>query len=208
MDSRRESRVGALLVERAEQRAFYREDELRLTSREFGVLSALAEHPGWVLTAAQLADEADPRGVASPSAVNVHISHLRAKLAAAGGRNLITTVRGVGWRLRRRFNSEDDGVRPEGTAFLGRAEETAALLGHLVPAKGRFALVAGGLGIGKTSLVEHVLASAAPGFKVIRAACDAPGSGEHSPWQHILAEIGYESEPSPPPLPQPTPQRL
>jgi DNA-binding winged helix-turn-helix (wHTH) protein/tetratricopeptide (TPR) repeat protein len=196
LDSPHESRVGALVVERAEQRVFYREDELRLTSREFVVLSALAEHPGWVLSAAQLA-EADPFGLGSPSAVNVHISHLRAKLAAAGGRDLISTVRGVGWRLRRPFSSEDDCALSDGTAFLGRADETSVLLGHLVPGKGRFALVAGELGIGKTSLVEHVLASAAPGFQVIRAACDAPGSGEHSPWQHILAEIEYGSEASP-----------
>ncbi len=84
-----------------ERRALFDDVELRLTAREFDVLALLAERPGWVLTAGQLAADDHVVG-ASPNAVNVHIAHLRAKLADAGAPpDLIETVRGVGWRLKR-----------------------------------------------------------------------------------------------------------
>lgn len=93
-------RVGGLVIAEEKRRTFYRDVELALTSREFDVLAALAAHPGWVLSAEQLSYAEDAAGLASQEAVSVHISHLRGKLARAGGSSLIDTVRGVGWRLR------------------------------------------------------------------------------------------------------------
>ena len=95
----REHRLGDLTVVPEERRAFYRETEIALTSREFDILAALAARPGWVLSAVQLAEDDDPTRYASPFAVNVHVSHLRSKLADVGARGLVVTVRGVGWKL-------------------------------------------------------------------------------------------------------------
>lgn len=84
-----------------ERRALFGQVELHLTAREFDILVRLAEHPGWVLSAEQLSEHDYVDG-SSPFAVNVHVSHLRAKLAAAGAPDgLIETVRGTGWRLKR-----------------------------------------------------------------------------------------------------------
>lgn len=96
-----ETKVARLNVLAEERRALFGEFELHLTAREFDILARLAERPGWVLSDEQLADE-DYLGGSSPNAVNVHVSHLRAKLTAAGAPpDLIETVRGVGWRVRR-----------------------------------------------------------------------------------------------------------
>lgn len=73
-----------------------------LTPNEFGVLVALAEHPGHVLTRAQLLDQVwghDFYG--DEHVVDVHVSNLRRKLGATRATGLIETVRGVGYRLRR-----------------------------------------------------------------------------------------------------------
>lgn len=74
---------------------------LRLTPSEFAVLEALLEAGGNVRSRRQLNhavfgddDFRDPR------AIDVHVHHLREKLAAAGGDPaLIATVRGSGYRL-------------------------------------------------------------------------------------------------------------
>lgn len=73
--------------------------ELELTAREFGILSKLAEHPGWVLSAEQLASD-DAESDFSSESVSVLISRLRRKLARAGAREVVETVRGLGYRLK------------------------------------------------------------------------------------------------------------
>jgi DNA-binding winged helix-turn-helix (wHTH) protein len=73
--------------------------EVELTSREFEIVMRLAEHPGWVLSAEQLCDEAEDADY-SPESVSVHVSRLRHKLAAAGADGAVETVRGFGYRLR------------------------------------------------------------------------------------------------------------
>ena len=77
-------RVGDLTVVPSERRAWVQDVEVSLTAREFDVLAQLAERPGWVFTPEQLSDDGDPQRYASPYAVNVHVSHLRAKLSEAG----------------------------------------------------------------------------------------------------------------------------
>ena len=178
-----EIRLGELTVVPEERRAFYRETEIALTTREFDILAALAAHPGWVLSAEQLADADDPARYVSPFAVNVHVSHLRAKLADAGAPGMVATVRGVGWKLR------PPAAGPAAVAaapFVGRGEELQALSEWLAPGTGRLALVVGEPGIGKTSLVEQFIAATAPRFEVIRVVCDGNGSGDHWLWRQML----------------------
>jgi len=81
--------------------------EIDLTSREFEIISRLAEHPGWVLSADQLCDESEEADY-SPESVSVHVSRLRHKLSVAGAEDVVETVRGAGYRLRRTETEGED----------------------------------------------------------------------------------------------------
>jgi DNA-binding winged helix-turn-helix (wHTH) protein len=85
--------------------------EIDLTSREFEIISRLAEHPGWVLSAEQLCDESEEADY-SPESVSVHVSRLRHKLSTAGAEDVVETVRGSGYRLRR-SDAGDGAVVPD-----------------------------------------------------------------------------------------------
>jgi len=91
-------RVGDLQVLRHEHAVVAHGQEVPLTSREFKMIETLAEHPGWVFSAEQLAGDAEA-GDYSPESVSVLISRLRQKLASAGAANMVETVRGFGYRL-------------------------------------------------------------------------------------------------------------
>lgn len=69
---------------------------LKLTRREFSILSLLMERPGVIVTRAMLEEALYGwQEEVESNAVEVHIHHLRAKL----GPGVIETVRGVGYRL-------------------------------------------------------------------------------------------------------------
>lgn len=71
-----------------------------LSAGEFGLLRAFAERPGRVLTRDQLLEAA--RGTETDvfdRAMDVQISRLRKKLDDGSGRELITTIRGEGYRF-------------------------------------------------------------------------------------------------------------
>lgn len=75
--------------------------DLGLTTREFDLLLALAEHVGQVLSRAQLL--AQVWGYAwevDSNSVDVFVGYLRKKMEAAGEPRLLHTVRGVGFVLR------------------------------------------------------------------------------------------------------------
>jgi DNA-binding response OmpR family regulator len=93
--------VGGLEVDTEAMKATYDGQSLTLTTYEFMLLRALAERPGRVLSREQLVDIV--RGSADEAfdrSIDVHISHLRAKLGD-DSRNprVIKTVRGVGYML-------------------------------------------------------------------------------------------------------------
>jgi DNA-binding response OmpR family regulator len=71
-----------------------------LTKIEFDLLSALAENVRRVRTRDQLREQVwGESWLADEHAVDVHISNLRRKLGAAGAVDVITTVRGIGYRI-------------------------------------------------------------------------------------------------------------
>ncbi|AXC49543.1 DNA-binding response regulator [Paracoccus suum] len=77
--------------------------ELSFSRREFSVLHALAEHPGRILSKAQLEERLYGwQEDVESNTVEVHVHKLRAKL----GRDFIQTVRGAGYRL---LNPADGG---------------------------------------------------------------------------------------------------
>jgi DNA-binding response OmpR family regulator len=97
----RRTEVGPLVVEHDAHRVLVAGCEVALTRREFDLLAALAEHPGWVYDRDHLL-----LGVWGYSSADVetrvvdqHVANLRRKLEAAGADGLLETVRGVGYRL-------------------------------------------------------------------------------------------------------------
>jgi DNA-binding winged helix-turn-helix (wHTH) protein len=71
--------------------------EVALCRREFDLLRYLTGHPGQVFTRGQLLGAVWGDAFTGPRTVDVHIRRLRQKLGTH--RPLITTVRGVGYRL-------------------------------------------------------------------------------------------------------------
>ena len=91
-------RAGALTLDRQRREAHACGVELHLRTKEFDLLAALLEHPGIVLTREQLLDRVWGYSFYGETrTVDVHVQHLRAKLAGSGV--AIQTVRGVGYKI-------------------------------------------------------------------------------------------------------------
>jgi two-component system OmpR family response regulator len=72
-------------------------DAVELTSREWALLEAFIQHPGMLLSRSQLEDRLYEFGAEIESnTIEVYVSRLRKKL----GRDLVVTVRGMGYRLK------------------------------------------------------------------------------------------------------------
>jgi two-component system OmpR family response regulator len=93
--------LGRLVIDSARHAAMYDGKDLPLTALEFAVLKTLAAAPGVVFDRQRIVAAAYPHNIhVSDRTVDSHIRNIRAKLAAAGGENLIETVHGVGFRCR------------------------------------------------------------------------------------------------------------
>jgi DNA-binding response OmpR family regulator len=92
---------GPLRVDAGTRQAEVDGVELALTYSEFEVLSALLAAGGRLLSRQDLLDAIfGGHEFRDPRAIDVHVHHLRDKLAAAGGDpEAIVTVRGAGYRL-------------------------------------------------------------------------------------------------------------
>ncbi len=91
--------VGELEVRPHERTVLVRGHTVPLSSKEFDIVTMLAEHPGWVFSADQLAGDPLESGC-SPESVSVLVYRVRQKLADAGASDVVETVRGLGYRLR------------------------------------------------------------------------------------------------------------
>ena len=100
------TRLGALTLDVNAREAYWNGVALRLTSTEFAVLDVLARAAGRIVSRDELTAVLHQRE-ATPfeRALDVHVSHLRRKIAAAGEAagsdeapsSIIRTVRGVGY---------------------------------------------------------------------------------------------------------------
>ena len=92
--------AGGLRVDRQARRVWVEGAELALTSKEFDLLALLDSERGAVLTRERLMDEVwDENWFGSTKTLDVTMGRLRQKLDAAAAPVVITTVRGVGFRL-------------------------------------------------------------------------------------------------------------
>ncbi len=74
-------------------------EPVSLTPTEFGLLAALLERPGVVLSRGQLMQRAySYDNLVTERTIDTHVRRIRAKFRAAGGDDPITTVHGVGYK--------------------------------------------------------------------------------------------------------------
>ncbi|MCL4455239.1 MAG: response regulator transcription factor [Deinococcus sp.] len=96
-------RVGDLEVHTAKRQVVFGENELRLSPKEFELLSLLCSRPGKVFARQEIEDHLWGRSLDKDSnVVDVHVANLRSKLREAGAYGYLRTVRGVGYALRQR----------------------------------------------------------------------------------------------------------
>jgi DNA-binding response OmpR family regulator len=95
-------RYGALSLDRLHHVATVNDRQLDLTPKEFQLLEFFLLHPEEVIRRTTLLEKVwemhfDP----DSNVVDVHVGNLRRKLTAAAGEQMLSTVRGVGFTLRR-----------------------------------------------------------------------------------------------------------
>ncbi|MFL6239993.1 MAG: response regulator transcription factor [Actinomycetes bacterium] len=95
--------IGDVRIDVASRRAWVRDDELQLTTKEFDLLRVLMRDVGKVVTREAIMREVwDASWWGSTKTLDMHISWLRRKLGDdANNPRYITTVRGVGFRFER-----------------------------------------------------------------------------------------------------------
>lgn len=90
--------VGTLDIDRARRKVSVGSNVLTLTKTEFEILRVLSERPGEVSTRQELiAHVWGEKWYGAPNVLDTHLAHLRSKLAAAGHRDALVTVRGIGF---------------------------------------------------------------------------------------------------------------
>jgi two-component system response regulator RegX3 len=91
-------RIGGLEVDERSRRAVLDGHDLKLTPKEFDLLTALARDPGAAISRRRLLEEVwQTTWYGSAKTIDVHVAALRRKLGDPGW---IESVRGVGFRLR------------------------------------------------------------------------------------------------------------
>jgi DNA-binding response OmpR family regulator len=104
-----EVRGGAVTLNLRTRRARIADREVELSAREFALLEVFLRHPGQVLAREQLLSQVWGLGFDPESnVVDVYVRHLRRKL----GGGVITTVRGMGYRLQQGDGPPDPATPP------------------------------------------------------------------------------------------------
>lgn len=92
--------LGALRLDPVGRRVLVNDTEVELTRTEFDLLDVLSARPKAAFTRRQLVDAVwGPDWVGDEHLVDVHIGHLRRKLAAVADLPFVETIRGVGYRM-------------------------------------------------------------------------------------------------------------
>ena len=87
------------IIDYSQRAVFYKEKEIAFTKKEFDIVEVLSQNPGQVFDKERLYVAAwGPDGLGNSSVIAEHVSQIRAKLTAAGARQYIETVWGVGYK--------------------------------------------------------------------------------------------------------------
>jgi DNA-binding response OmpR family regulator len=105
-------RYGPVALDRLRHVAMVNDRQLNLTPKEFQLLEYFLLRPEEVVRRTTLLEKVwDMRFDPDSNVVDVHVGNLRRKLVQAAGEPLVTTVRGVGFTLRR-GSAEEIAPRP------------------------------------------------------------------------------------------------
>jgi len=95
-------RSGLLALDRSTRRVSWSSQNVDLSNREFSILEYLMQHPGEVLSRTRIYEHVwNEQMEVMSNVIDVHVKEIRRKLARSGAAALISTVRGVGYRLER-----------------------------------------------------------------------------------------------------------
>jgi DNA-binding response OmpR family regulator len=101
--------IGDFSIDRAARRVVMREKDVKLTAREFDLLSYLLAHPGRVHTRDTLLENVWGHEFSGDrKTVDVHVRWLREKFAGVAPFEIVT-VRGIGYRLDRKTSADGAG---------------------------------------------------------------------------------------------------
>ncbi len=93
--------IGDLKLNLASRGAFYKDEELTLTKKEYGLLEYMIRNKNIVLSREQLLNHVwDYEYFGDTNVVDVYIRYLRQKIDEKYGIHLISTVRGVGYIIK------------------------------------------------------------------------------------------------------------
>jgi len=93
--------IGALEIHPQKRLCSYNGHEVRLSPKEFDLLTFLARQPGRVYSRQEIEREVWNGELPSNSnVVDVHMANMRAKLRDLDGYGVIRTVRGIGYALK------------------------------------------------------------------------------------------------------------
>lgn len=96
-----ELKVNSITLNPTTRKVLFREKEIKLTLKEFGLLEYLMRHPNQVLNREQILDNLWDFGFDSFSnVVDVHMKNLRKKLKNEMEEDFLETIRGVGYRIK------------------------------------------------------------------------------------------------------------
>lgn len=91
-----------LAIDYLERTVYWNGDEIPLLKKEFDILEVLSQNPGQVFDKERLYEAAwGLDGLGNNSVVAEHIRKIRAKFAAAGAKQYIETVWGVGYKWKK-----------------------------------------------------------------------------------------------------------
>lgn len=95
-----ELRCGEIVLNPGSRKVTLAGKEVKLTLKEFGILEYLLRHPNKVVTRDDILFNVwDFHFDSFSNVVDVHINHLRNKIAKGKQRNFLETIRGIGYRI-------------------------------------------------------------------------------------------------------------
>lgn len=94
--------IGNLMLNTSSRKALYNDRELKLTMKEFNLLEYMMKHADEVLNRERILEKIwDINFNSFSNVVDVHVTYLRKKLKEAGSGEILETVRGVGYKLKK-----------------------------------------------------------------------------------------------------------